>query len=69
MRHEGDLLQMKERASCNSLVTKEFSPEEEMELTIDSHNRGTEESHRQRKKSAKAIGLKIMSKEEMDRVG
>ena len=63
VRHEGDLLQMK-KASCSSLVNKESSPEEEMELTIDSHDRGTGESYRQRKKSAEEVGLKVMSKEE-----
>ena len=57
---------MKERASCSSLVNKESSPEEEMELTIDCHNRGTKESHGQREKSGKAVGLKSMSKEEID---
>lgn len=54
---------MKDRVSCSSPVNKESSPEEEMELTIDSHNRGTEESHGQREKSGKAVGLKSMSKE------
>ena len=57
---------MKERANCSSPMNKEITPKEEMELTIDSYNRGTEESHKQRKKSAKAVGLKRMSKEEMD---
>ena len=35
-----------------------------MELTIDNHDKGTEESQKQRKKSAEAVGLKGMSKEE-----
>lgn len=52
------------KASCSSLVNKESSLEEEMELTIDSHDKGTKESHRQRKKSAEAVRLKGMSKEE-----
>ena len=37
-----------------------------MNLTIVSHNRGIEESHRQRGKSVKVVGLKRMSKEEID---
>lgn len=55
-----------EKASCSSLVKKESSGEEEMELTIDSHNRGTKESQRQRKNTVQAVGLKGMSKEERD---
>lgn len=30
------------KASCSSLVNKEGSPKEEMELTIGSYDRGTE---------------------------
>lgn len=32
------------KASCDSLVNNEISPKEEMELTIDSHDGGIEES-------------------------
>ena len=55
-----------EKASCSSLVNKESSPEEGEELTINGHDRGTEESHRQMERSAEAVGLKGMSKEERD---
>jgi len=55
-----------EKVSCSSLVNKEGSPEEGKELTIDGHDRGTKESHRHGEKSAEAVGLKGMSKEERD---
>jgi len=49
---------MKERASYSSPMNKEISQKEEMELTIDSYNMGTEESHRQRKKVPKKLDSK-----------
>ena len=52
------------KASCSSLVNKEISPKEEMEVTIVSHGRGIEESQKHRKNSVEAVGLKGMSKEE-----
>ena len=35
-----------------------------MELTIDSHDRGTKESQKKRKNSVEVVGIKGMSKEE-----
>ena len=55
------------RVSCSSSVNKESSPKEEMNLTIVSHNRGTKESHGQKGKSVKEVGLKRMSREEIDK--
>ena len=48
---------------CNSLVEKGSSQEEEMKMTIFSHNKGLEESHKNKKKISKAFGPKGMSDE------
>ena len=48
-------------------MNNESSPKEEMNLTIVSDNKATEESHTQRGKIFKGVGLKRMSKEEIDK--
>lgn len=55
-----------EKVSCSSLMNKEGLPGEGMELTMDSYDWGTDESHRKREKSAKVVGFKGTSKEERD---
>lgn len=54
------------RDTSSSPVNKESSPNETMNLTIISHNKGREESHKQNEKIAKEVRLKRMSKEEID---